>query len=70
MPLIVTSPCRENVYGALQTRKKISTDESQSEVEAILNRFYTPVRSNEGVYSSFALLFCCMYPCASPLSMA
>ena len=22
------------------------------------------------VYSSFALLFCCMYPCTSPLSMA
>ena len=53
-----------------ETNNKFSADDSQSEVEAILNRFYTPVRSNEGVYSSFALLFCCMYPCASPLSMA
>ena len=32
--------------------------------------FYTPLRSKGGVYSSFALLFSCIYPCTSPSSMA
>ena len=31
---------------------------------------YTPLRSNGGVYSSFALLFSCMYPCTNPRSIA
>ena len=31
---------------------------------------HTPVRSKLGVYSSRALLFCCMYPVVRPLSMA
>ena len=43
-------------------KNKISAEYGQSKCGGHYKSYYTPVKSKLGVYSSFALLFCCIYP--------